>query len=180
MKDRKLAVRYAGALLSVLDDPDRAAAADEFLTAVARAMDESAEFRGLMMDPAVPRKARKSVLRSIAEQKGQPPQVANFLSALVDNNRLRAFPSIAAVFHELSEEARGVLPAEVTTAMPLSDELAERMRSTLGRVTGRKIRLTCRVDPALIGGAVTRIGSKVYDGTLRTQLGQLRRRMDQE
>lgn len=180
MKDRKVAVRYAGALLSVLDDPSRATAADEFLTALARAMDESTQFRDLMMDPAVPRAGRKSVLRTLAEQKGMPPQIANFLSTVADNNRLAALPTIAAVFHEMREESLGILPAEMTTAVPVSDELAERARATLQRVTGRKIRLTRQVDPALIGGAMTRIGSKVYDGSLRTQLDQLRRRMSQE
>ena len=67
--------------------------------------------------------------------------------------------------------------AEMTTATPITEEMKQRARSALERVTGAKVRLTCNVKPDLIGGAVTKIGSTVYDGSLRSQLEQLRRKM---
>ncbi len=106
--------------------------------------------------------------------------MANFLGALVENNRTAVIPIISTVFHEELEAREGIVPAEITTATPLSDELRTRTQQTLERVTGRSVRLTCKVEPALIGGAVTRVGSKVYDGSLRTQLSELRRAMTQE
>jgi F-type H+-transporting ATPase subunit delta len=180
MKDRKLASRYAGALLSVFPDPSQAEPADTFLKDVSRAMAESEELRDLLLDPAYSRTSRKGVLHAMADGRGLPKQVHNFLSAIIDHNRAGAIPAIAAVFHEEREKAMGIVPAEITTAAPLSDPLKERALGTLEKLTGKKVRLTCQVEPDLLGGAVTKIGSKVYDGSLRNQLDKLRRRMAQE
>ena len=180
MKDRRLGVRYAQALLSVLSNPDQAASADEFLTGIRRAMQQPGEFRRFLMDPAVPSAKRVEVLRNLAELKSQPKEVGNFLETLVDHSRASALPTIAEVFHELREKGMGIVPADIATATPMPDDQRQRAQSALEKMTGRKVTLTCRVDPDLLGGAVTRIGSKIYDGSLRTQLTQLRRRMAQE
>jgi F-type H+-transporting ATPase subunit delta len=180
MKDRKLASRYAGALLSVFPEPSQAEPVDRFLTDLSRAMAESEELRDILLDPAYPRTARKAVLHAMADERGLPRQVLNFLGAIIDHNRAGAIPAIAGVFHEEMEKAMGIVPAEITTATPLSDPLKERARGTIEKLTGKKVRLSCQVEPGLLGGAVTRIGSKVYDGSLKSQLDKLRRRMSQE
>jgi F-type H+-transporting ATPase subunit delta len=180
MKDRKLAGRYARALLSVLPDERAAESADRFLDAVRVTFGESPEFRDLLLNPAVPRGLRKTALRTIAERADMPLQVANFLSIVVDHNRTSALPSIAEVFHEERQGRTGVVPAEITTARPLSDELWERTVQALERMTGKKVLLGARTEPGILGGAVTRIGSTVYDGSLRTQLAQLRRSMTRD
>jgi F-type H+-transporting ATPase subunit delta len=180
MKDRRLAVRYARALLSVLTDPQQAEAADRFLSAIRDSMQQSADLRRFLMDPAIPASERHDVLRELAQSHDQPREVRNFMSTLVDHNRAAALPTIAEVFHEEREAGLGIVPAEMATATPMSDDLRGRAQSALERMTGRKVTLTCRVDPGLLGGAVTRIGSKIYDGSLRTQLSQLRSRMAQE
>jgi len=180
MKDRKLAVRYARALLSVLRDDSEALAADRFLSVLAQALDRDAAFRQLMLDPAVPTERRRDALRVLVERAALPITIRNFLDTMVANNRTAALPSIATVFREVREEAAGIVPAEIVTAAPMSDDLRSRAGTAIEKLTGRKVRLTCTVDDALIGGVVTRIGSTVYDGSLRTQLGQLRRRMIQE
>jgi len=84
------------------------------------------------------------------------------------------------MFHELREEAAGIVPAEITTAWPITDDLKERTMKALQQITGRKIRLSTNLDPEILGGAVTKVGSTVYDGSLKTQLDQLRRKMTQE
>ena len=180
MKDRKLATRYARALLDSLPDAEDAASADSFLRALSEALDESADLRGLLFDPAVPRTTRKSVLRSLARENDMPEQIGNFLATVIDHNRAAALPSIAEVFHERREERAGVVPAEISTAWPLTEDLKQRTLRALEKMTGRKVRLSTTVDPELIGGAVTRIGSEVHDGSVRTQLAQLRRQMLQE
>ena len=180
MKDRKLALRYARALLSSLPDPRQAEAADDFLTGLGQAMDESAEFKDFMLDPAFSRDDRKAALGDLAQRAEQPEQVTRFLETLVDNSRQVILPSIGVVFHEEREAAQGIVPAEITTASPLSEDLKQRTLKVLERVTGKKVRLSCQVEPALIGGAVTKIGSVIYDGSLRTQLSQLRRELAQE
>ncbi len=180
MKDRQVASRYARALLDSCPNKDVAEEVDIFLTSLGAALDESREFRELLFDPAIPRATRESVLRSLAEQGGMTVQVANFFSALVNHNRTTSLPSIAKVFHEEREKAMGVVPADITTAQPLDDDLKELTLRTLEQITGRKVRLTAQVDPGVLGGAVTKIGSTIYDGSLRTQLAQLRRKMTEE
>lgn len=176
MKDRSLALRYARALLSTLN-PETAERADTFLFALKDAMQNASDFRDLLLDPAIPKDSRKLALVNVAEQQGMPSEVTNFLKTIVDNNRAAVLPSIAEVFREEREEAAGIVPAEITTAVPLGPELEARARQALEKATGKRIRLTQKTDRSLIGGAITRVGSKVYDGSLRTQLNQLRQKM---
>jgi len=178
--DRKLATRYARALLTSLPDAQAAERADEFLTAIRESLAESAEFRDLLHDPAVPRGTRRQVLRTLAQRAEMPVQVANFMATIVDHSRTTSLSTIAEVFHELREEAAGIVPAEITTAWPITDDLKERTMKALQQITGRKIRLSTNLDPELLGGAVTKVGTTVYDGSLKTQLDQLRRKMTQE
>ena len=180
MKDRKLAVRYARALFAAYPDPAQNQAVSRFLINLGASIDGSRELRERLLDPAVARKRRASILAGLAQQAGLPQGVTNFLNTIVDNNRVAALSSIASVFEEMREEAMGIVPAEITTATPLTDDQRQRAENAVQKLTGRKVRLTCKVEPDMIGGAVTRIGSKVYDGSLRTQLHQLRRRMAQE
>jgi len=177
MKDRKLAFRYARALLSVIDDPGTLERIDAFLTALVQALEDSPDLHSAMLDPALPRSARTKILRAIVDQNGLPTEVGNFFATLVDHNRIGALDAIAVVFHEERERQQGIVAAEMTTATPISEEMKQRAKGVLERVTGAKVRLTCRVEPAVIGGAVTKIGSTVYDGSLRSQLEQLKRRM---
>ena len=180
MRDRKVAARYARALLAALPNDQEAEKIDEFLSALGTAMEDSEDFRALMLDPAVPRGVRLEVLVALADQQGASDHLKNFLATIVKNNRTGSIASIATVFHEAREAAAGIVPAEITTAVPLSEELAERVRTALERATGKKVRLTSTTDPALLGGAVTRLGSTVLDGSLRSQLQQLRNKMMQE
>jgi len=175
LKDRKLASRYARALLGALPDDREAEVADGFLQALHRAFAESAKLRDLLLNPAVARSERKAALRRMAEPAGGPARLANFLSIVVDHNRAAALPAIAEVFHEEREARAGVVPAEIVTARPLGEDLRRRAEQALQRMTGRRVRLGMRTEPAILGGAVTRIGSTIYDGSLRTQLSQLRR-----
>lgn len=180
MKDRKLAVRYARALFAAFPDPAENEAISRFLTNLGESIGGSRELRDRLLDPAVARPTRAAVLTGLAKQAGMPDGVSNFLTTLVDNNRITALPTIGAVFEEMREDALGITPAELTTATPLSDEQRQRAEQAVRKLTGRDVRLTCKVEPEMIGGAVTRIGSTVYDGSLRTQLEKLRRRMAEE
>jgi len=98
----------------------------------------------------------------------------------VDNARLANLPSIAEVLHLEREAGQGMVSATLTTAAPLTPELTSRATSALERLSGRKVNLTVEVDPGLLGGAVTQVGSMVYDGSLKTQLARLRRTMGEE
>ena len=180
MKDRNLAARYAQALLAALPDHRAAETAGDFLDGVAEVFDRSPEFRDVLLNPAIGRDQRKRVLGALAEAHGAPREVRNFLFTVADHDRLSALPAMAAVFREARERHLGVVPAVVTTAAGIAPDLAARLTDSLTRLTGRNVRLEWKVDPAVLGGAVTQVGSTVYDGTVRTQLSRLRRRMAEE
>jgi F-type H+-transporting ATPase subunit delta len=180
MRDRKLATNYARALLSTISDPATAESVDSFLRGVGQAMDDSPDLRDALVDPAVPRDVRLDLLTDLAGRYAMPEQVNQFLGAVVEHGRIAALPEIAEMYTELREKQQGIVPVTVTTAVPLGEELRRRTRAALEKLTGKVVRLECRVEPDLLGGAVAQIGSKVYDGSLRTQLGALRRRMAEE
>lgn len=180
MKDRKLATRYAGALLAALPDPALGGKIEQLLNALAEAMEQDPTVRDALADPGLPRSARLQALYGLSRQQGLPVEFERFLETVVDHGRVAQLPAIAAMYRELRERALGVVPAVMTTAVPLEGDLRERARQALERLTGKRVRLDCEVDSSLLGGAVTRIGSTVYDGSLRTQLSSLRHRMDQE
>jgi F-type H+-transporting ATPase subunit delta len=180
MRDRKLASRYARALLAVVRDPAEREAIDGFLVGLATALDGDADLRAALFDPAVSRAARKDALRALAGAARVPGPASSFLEALVDRNRLGALGSIAQVFHELRESEAGVVPARITTATALAPDQLDRVRRALEKLTGSRVRLAATVEPEILGGAVTRVGSFVYDGSLRTQVERLRQQMEQD
>jgi len=177
MKDRKLATRYARALLAALPDPRQAEVGEAILLALGEEMKRSPELRAALLNPAIPRPARRQALGALAEKAGAARQVVNFLHTIVDNGRVGALPAIAEVFQEQREKAQGFVAANVASAAPLPPDQADRLRRMLELVTGSHVRMSCTVDGSLIGGVVARIGSRIYDGSLRTQLQGLRRRM---
>jgi len=180
MRDRKLASRYARALLGAVREPQAREATDAFLSALAEAVDSSDTLRASLFDPAVPRAVRTGSLQNLAASVGMDETVSKFLTLLVERGRLAALSGIAQVFHELREAEAGILPAEVTTAAPLTADLRARIEAALQKASGSKIRLVCRVEPSILGGAVAKVGSFVFDGSLRTQLARLRKQMAQE
>jgi F-type H+-transporting ATPase subunit delta len=180
MRNRKLALRYARALLEALPDPGEQEAADEFLTALAGAMGRDARLRDRLLDPAIAREARISALVALVRAHGLPRQVENFLRAVVDHGRTGDLPVIAAEYRGARQRAQGIVSATLVTAGPLGEELTLRARRALERLSGRQVSLQCEVEPGLIGGAVARVGSTVYDGSLRNQLARLRQKMAEE
>lgn len=180
MKDTKLATRYARALHTALRDPVQNEAADRFLTALGGALEQSPDLRSLLLNPAVPRAAKKRAFEGLARQAGAGEFVGRFLRVVVDNRRIPDLSAIAAAFHAERERSLGIMPVTVTSAAPLGPATVDKVRVSLERLTGRSIRMTSDVDPSLIGGVVTRVGSTVYDGSVRTQLAEMRRRMIEE
>ena len=180
MRDRKLASRYARALLGAIPDAQSREATDQFLASLAEAIQSSESLRAALFDPAVPRPVRTKALQEVSGSAGVPDLVAKFLALLVERGRLTALPSIAQVFHELHEAEAGIVPAEVTSATPLTDGLQQRIGAALEKASGARVRLVCRVDPGILGGAVARVGTFVFDGSLRTQLNRLRKHMTQD
>jgi len=177
MRDRKLATRYAKALLGALPDAAAQNLADEFLTALGASVTANPELRSYFLDPANPPAAKKSLLEQLASARRVPDRVKTFLDMVVDNGRLADLPSIAEVYHREREAGQGEVSATLTTAAPMTPELQARAVVALQTLSGRRVNLTVGVDPKLLGGAVAQVGSMVYDGSLKTQLARLRKTM---
>jgi F-type H+-transporting ATPase subunit delta len=180
MRDRLLPQRYARALLGALPDAQAAENASLLLDTLARAMEASRELRDLLLNPAVTRRDRKKVLQALADPHQPLKEVRSFLAILADHNRAGILPDVAAEFRIAREDLAGIVRAQLSSAVPLPPDQRDRARTALEHVSGRRVTLTCEVDPTLIGGAVARIGSMVYDGSLRTKLGGLKRKMIEE
>ena len=174
MKGGSAAHRYAKALFGLARDDHRHREVRGELERLVALFDSSRDLRDALLTPRHPASERKGALRAIAAQAGVSPLVQNFLSYLIDQRRLIDLPAIVRAFQAFADEAEGLLTAEVVSASPLDDRRKDRLRRALSERTGREVRLQIEVDPKLIGGAIAKVGDLVFDGSLRTQLRQLR------
>jgi F-type H+-transporting ATPase subunit delta len=172
--------RYANALADVVTasgaalDPDAVAAE---LHAFAGVVGESAELRNALLTPAVAPGRKKAVVERIGAMLGISRIVRNLLFVLVDHRRIAMLPDLATDFEAVMDERLGFARAEVAAASELTAAQRTAVAAELERVTGKRIRARFGVDSALIGGVVARIGSTVYDGSVRGQLASLGHRL---
>jgi F-type H+-transporting ATPase subunit delta len=172
-----IARRYATALLELGSETGQLDALVEELTRAAEAYEGSAELRAVLADPLLRIQAKQAILKEVTERLGLGQAARNALSLLLDRRRIRALPPIAARLREMADEKRGILRAEVLTAMPLPEEYFVQLQHQLERVTGRRIALDRKLDPSLICGVVARVGDTVYDGSLIARLRQMKESM---
>lgn len=179
MSLRTSATRYAKALFDVAVRESDPARVEQNLSAVVQAMSEHAELRRALTSPAVPRDARVGLVSAIAKLAGAESPVAKLLAMLADRGRLELLPTLLEVYRDRLLEHRNVVRASVATAAALAPEQLQALESRLGGLTGKQVQLSATVDPALIGGIVARVGSTVYDGSIRTQLEKMKLRLSE-
>jgi F-type H+-transporting ATPase subunit delta len=150
---------------------------DQELTAVADAFAAQADLQAVFANPSVPPAAKQNVVQAIITKLGLSTPVARLLTLLAERDRLGLLSDAAAVFHERVLQDEQILQAEVTTAAPLSDAERQSLQARLSAATNKHVTITPRVDPAIIGGLVARIGGTVYDGSLVNQLERIRQRL---
>jgi len=178
-----VATRYAHALADVVtgsSSPLRAEDALAQLRAFETALRSSAELHNALTTPAVPLGRKRAVIQRIGYVLELSQITRNFLYVLVDHRRITLLPEILHSFELVVDERLGFARAEVVTASELSDALRQALSGELERLTGKRIRARFAVDASLIGGAVARIGSTVYDGSVRGQLKSLEQRLGAE
>ena len=180
MSTRASAARYARALLDVViqeDDPEQV---EQELSAWADLCAGNPELQKALTDPAVPLAAKRGVVEAIVSRMTPSPALGKLMLMLADRNRLALLPELAASYRERLMEYRQVVRADVTTAVPLPPDQAAQFEQRLAAATGRRITMTTRVDASLIGGAVARVGSTVYDGSIATKLTKMRERLEEQ
>jgi F-type H+-transporting ATPase subunit delta len=131
----------------------------------------------VIRNPTIALDQKRRVLNQLIERAKPRLTTANFLKVLLQNQRLTELGEINRKFEEVLDERAGMVAAEVTTARPVSEAAQEQLLATLTSLTTRKVRVTFDIDPDLIGGLITRVGSTVYDGSVRNQLEQIRQKM---
>ncbi len=174
MSLQPVARRYAKALFELAVEAN---ALDKFtadLKSVADTIAQNPDLLSALTNPTVPVPARMAIMEQVADKLGLAPIVKNAVLLITDHNRASALPRIASALSELADEKAGKLRADVISAAPLTDVQYGKLTATLEKLTGRKISLVKKTDPSLIGGVVTRIGDKVYDGSVKSRLEEIR------
>ena len=140
----------------------------------------SLELRNALSSPSVPAGRKRAVVLRIADSLGLSQTIRNFLFVLIDHRRIPELPQIVPAFDLVLDQRLGFERAEVASARELTDAQRATLNGKLERLTGKRIRMRFTVDESLIGGVVARLGSTVYDGSLRSQLHGLERRLTTE
>ena len=166
--------RYAKALFALAREGNGVDETRDEVEKLGRLIVESAELRAVLLQPLHPVAQRRRVLQAVAERLGAGALLRNFLSFLVDQRRLVDWEAIQSEYVRLADEAAGLTQARVRSASPLSEAQRERLQRALEQRSGGRVQLAVEIDPTLIGGAVAQVGDLVFDGSLRTQLRQLR------
>jgi F-type H+-transporting ATPase subunit delta len=178
-----VASRYAEALADVVTASGSVLPPQDAVTqlgAFQRALASSPELYNALTSPAVLASRKKAAITRIGSVLGLSPISRNFLFVLIDHHRIPALGEILQTFELVLDERLGFARAEVTSAGELTEAQRATLNQTLERLAGKRIRMRFAVDPSLIGGLVARIGSTVYDGSVRGQLSSLERRLSAE
>jgi F-type H+-transporting ATPase subunit delta len=175
-----VATRYAHALVeavlnpaSTLDPKQAAAELDAFQQMVAG----DSELRNILLSPAVPAPRKRAVVAKFAEMMPLSRVVRNFFYILIDRRRINLLDEVVEAYKVILDERLGVVRAEVRSARPLNPQQQSALQAELSQISGKQVRCKYAVDEGLLGGVVAKIGSTVYDGSVRAQLNALRLRL---
>jgi F-type H+-transporting ATPase subunit delta len=178
-----VATRYARALADVVTagaSTLRPDAAVSELRAFEAALQSSAELRNALISPSVPASRKRAVVGRIADTLKLSRISRNLLFVLIDHRRIASLSAVVHSFELIVDERLGFARAEVASARELTEAQRAALNAELERLTGKRIRMRFTVDESLIGGVVARIGSTVYDGSVRGQLSSMGRRLSAE
>jgi F-type H+-transporting ATPase subunit delta len=172
-----VSTRYAKALVDVVTeagsgiDPNVAL---QQLRQVAAMISGSEDLRNALLSPAVSPARKRAVISKLTSPLNIHPKMRNFLYVVIDHRRVHEIPSMVEAFDLLLDDYLGFVRADVSSAKTLDDAQKSALEVQLTRMAGKKAKLKFQTDPALVAGVVARLGSKVYDGSVRGQLERLR------
>ncbi len=162
---------FADVVLSAHLDSDRSIAE---LRTVASLLNQSSDLRRVWENPAVPAEQKRGVLDVIVERDGISKQVRNLVAVLIDHRRVHFLEPIIVQLEKELDARLGFAEADITSARPLVDAEKREFEAQVGKLTGKKVRARYGQDASLLGGAVVRLGSTIYDGSVKGQLERLK------
>ena len=176
MTSRAAASRYARALFDVLLQQDGSSIerAQSDLQGLADLVAAFPQLASTFANPAIPAAKKRGVAEALLDKAGIAGPVARLVLLLAERDRLMLLPELAATYRERVLDWKHVIRGEVTTAVPIAADRLRALEQRLTEATGRTVTLDSKVDPSIVGGAVTRLGSIVYDGSVTTQLLRLK------
>ncbi len=177
---RTIAQHYADALAEVAISQKSAEKVRRELRDFLALLRESAQLGVLLGSPAVSRANKHAVAQALVERMGASRTLRNFLFVVIDQRRVGLLPEIQQAFEARLDEMEGVARADVTSAHELNERERKQLRTVLERLSGRHVEANYELDPALIAGAVVRVGSTIYDGSVRMQLERLRIKLESQ
>ncbi len=165
-----VAERYASALFDLARDDSAIDAIEADLVGISGLIDESEDFARLIRSPVFSADEQGRAIGAIADKAGIKGLTGNFLRLVARNRRLFALPGIVKAFRAKAAAERGEIAAEVTSARPLDDDQIAALKAALKDKLGKDVTLNAHVNPALLGGLVVKVGSRMIDTSLRTRL----------
>jgi F-type H+-transporting ATPase subunit delta len=165
-----VAERYASALFDLARDESSIERIEAELESLSRMLDESADLRRLVVSPVFSSEDQERAIAAVAEKAGIGGLTANFLRLAAKNRRLFALPGMIRGFREMAARHRGEVTAEVTSAHELSDAHVAALKEALKEKLGKDVAIVARVNPAILGGLIVKVGSRMIDTSLRTRL----------
>ncbi|MFM5885730.1 MAG: F0F1 ATP synthase subunit delta [Novosphingobium sp.] len=165
--------RYASALYDLASEQAAVSAVESDLEKLGQAILGSADLAALIRNPQIGRDVAAKAIDGVAGVLGLSPLTKNFLGVLAANRRLGKLPEVIRAFTAIAAAARGEASAEVTSAHPLSPAQLKQLTERLKARQGKDVKITAKVDPAILGGLVVRIGSTQIDSSIRTRLNTL-------
>jgi F-type H+-transporting ATPase subunit delta len=170
--------RYARALVEVvLEQRIDADVARQQLNSIADAVRESGDLRRVWESPAISAGQKRSVLDAIAGQMGASKAIRNFVAVIIDHRRIAMLDDIVRQFGVELDAQLGFVEAKISSARELSVDEKRGLESQVERMTGKKVRSQYTSDPGLLGGVVVRVGSTIYDGSVRGQLEKMKQEL---
>jgi F-type H+-transporting ATPase subunit delta len=173
-KATEVGARYAQALFGLAKDEGQIAAVEADLKAFKALSAESADLRVLIASPLFSADDKAKGLAALAERAEFNPMTKKFLGFVAAQRRAAALPAIVTSFEALSAAYRGVVSAQVTTAAKLTAAQAKGLKAALLQALGKEPEIETRVDPAILGGVKVRVGSRLYDASLKSKLDSLK------
>lgn len=178
MSASRAARRYATALFDVTQKAGTIDAAGKGLEQLRDLISGHPELSRVLGSPAIPVSVKRDIVLKVLDAAGgAPAEVRRMIAMLAERDRLSELPQLAALFSERLMEAKKVVRADVVTAVPLSDASRAALSEAIGRATGKSVTIAERVDPAIIGGIIAKVGSFVYDASLTRQLERMKEQL---
>ena len=175
MTSRAAGARYARALFDVARKEADIEQAGRDLASFAQLVSSHETLSRVLSNPAIPAARKRAVVEQLLARDGAvSPIVAKLLLLLAERDRLSLLPDVAAAYQDRLMAHAQVVRAEVVTAIGLPPDRVAALQQGLARATGRQVQIETRIDPSIIGGAITRVGSTVYDGSVTRQLEKIK------